>query len=197
MNIKINPKKIESEIINIIEHKQPATGTELLEIISKELNIDKKDAIEIMLILEDKEKIKFYNIDDSTQMSFNKYLFSRHSYWYLSTISLSIITILSIFIIPPKQINYLYIKYILGSIFIIFLPGYSLSKILYINSEINNIKLIALSLGISISLSSIIGLILNYTQWGIDLIPLVSIEFLLIIIFSTIGIMIEYNKKFS
>lgn len=195
MSTKVIDSKIEDKIIKIIESEQQPICAELLEIISTELNMSKEEVIKIILILEDKEKIKFINIDDSPQMKLSEYLLSRHSYWYLSTVILSIITILSIFIFPSNQSFYLYIRYILGSFFTMFLPGYCISKILYIDAEIEKLKLIVLSIGISISLSSIIGIILNYTPWGINLVPLMITYFILILFFSTIGIIREYNNK--
>jgi len=66
------------------------------------------------------------------------------------------------------------IRLLLGVPFLLFLPGYTLVSVLF--PEKNKItagERMALSFGISIVVAPIIGLILNYTPWGITVHPIV------------------------
>lgn len=66
-------------------------------------------------------------------------------------------------------------RIILGLIFILFLPGYALIAALFPSREsIDWIERIALSFGLSIAVTPLIGLLLNYTPWGIRLEPIVT-----------------------
>ncbi len=63
----------------------------------------------------------------------------------------------------------------LGLIFILFLPGYALIAALFPSGEsIDWIERLALSFGLSIAVTPLIGLMLNYTPWGIRLEPVVA-----------------------
>jgi uncharacterized membrane protein len=59
----------------------------------------------------------------------------------------------------------------------------------------DNIERIALSLGMSIALVPIIGLLLNYTPWGIRLTPIVLSLLALTLIFATTAIAREHQTK--
>jgi uncharacterized membrane protein len=65
-----------------------------------------------------------------------------------------------------------FMRYMLGSITVLFLPGYSLIEALYPDREsLKPLERLALSIGLSLALTPLIGLILNYTPWGIRLNP--------------------------
>ena len=57
--------------------------------------------------------------------------------------------------------------------FVIFIPGYCLIAALYPRKDsLDNIERLALSFGTSIAVVPLIGLVLNYTPWGIRLVPI-------------------------
>jgi uncharacterized membrane protein len=58
----------------------------------------------------------------------------------------------------------------IGLPFVLFFPGYMLTAALFTNkNSIGDIERIALSFGLSFAVVALIGLILNYTPWGIGL----------------------------
>jgi uncharacterized membrane protein len=65
------------------------------------------------------------------------------------------------------------LRIIFGLPFVLFFPGYTLMDALYPRkSSIKGIERIALSVGLSIAIVPLIGLILNYLPWGIRLYPI-------------------------
>lgn len=62
---------------------------------------------------------------------------------------------------------------------------------------LDTIERVALSLGMSIALVPIIGLLLNYTPWGIRLTPIVLSLLALTIVFATAAIIRENQAKTS
>ena len=65
-------------------------------------------------------------------------------------------------------------RYALGSVIVLFLPGYSLVEALYPDEgSLSPLERLALSIGLSLALVPLVGLILNYTPWGIRLSPVV------------------------
>jgi uncharacterized membrane protein len=70
-----------------------------------------------------------------------------------------------------------------GLLFTLFFPGYTLISALFPKQDrLGGIERVALSLGLSIAIVPIIGLILNFTPWGIRLYPIVISVTLFILI---------------
>ena len=60
------------------------------------------------------------------------------------------------------------VRIVLGVPFVLFVPGYTLIGVLFPkNDDLDGIERVALSFGLSIAVVPLIGLILNYTPWGI------------------------------
>jgi peptidoglycan/LPS O-acetylase OafA/YrhL len=68
----------------------------------------------------------------------------------------------------------LYLRYLLGTFYVLFLPGYVLVETLYPKGdELAPLERLALSIGLSLALVPLVGLVLNYTPFGIRLGPVV------------------------
>jgi uncharacterized membrane protein len=79
------------------------------------------------------------------------------------------VLILIILLFPSNII----LRIILGIPFLLFVPGYTLLAALFTKKkEMGGIERLALSLGLSVAVVSLIGFILNYTPWGIRLEPI-------------------------
>ena len=86
----------------------------------------------------------------------------------LAIISLSIFLILVIYLLPESAW-----RKIVGLPFILFFPGYSLISFLFPEKrDLDSIERVALSFGLSIAITPLIGLALNYTPFGIRLTPI-------------------------
>jgi len=89
------------------------------------------------------------------------------------------------------------IRLILGLPFILFIPGYILVFALFpakkTDRGIDTLERIALSFGLSIAIVPLIGLLLNYTPWGIRLEPILISNLIFIISIGLYGIY-RWNK---
>ncbi len=82
-------------------------------------------------------------------------------------------TVLTIVFIVTPKLNDTSVRTILGLLLILFIPGYSLIAALFPKKDdLEGIERLALSFGLSIAVTPLIGLILNYTPWGIRLTPI-------------------------
>ncbi len=85
-------------------------------------------------------------------------------------------------------------RYILGSFFVLFIPGYTLIEALYPQERsLSPLERVALSIGLSLALVPLIGLLLNYTPFGIRLYPVIFSLSALSIILSFIGAYRKYE----
>ena len=86
----------------------------------------------------------------------------------LIPLNLLVIVLIAAIILVPFNI----LRIILGLPFLLFFPGYTLVAALFTKKEgMGNIERVALSFGMSVAVVPLIGLILNYTRWGIRLEP--------------------------
>ncbi len=86
----------------------------------------------------------------------------------LSIVTLSILLTLIIYLFPESVW-----RKVIGLPFILFFPGYSLITFLFPEKRsLDGIERVALSFGLSIAVTPLIGLALNYTPFGIRLTPI-------------------------
>lgn len=79
-------------------------------------------------------------------------------------------------------------RQVLGLIFVLFLPGYAATAALFPeNDQIDGIERVALSFGLSIAIVPLIGLVLNFSPWGIRLDPILAAVSAFIIVASVVG----------
>ncbi|MGB9928792.1 MAG: DUF1616 domain-containing protein [Methanosarcina sp.] len=85
---------------------------------------------------------------------------------------IGLVLLTDIFVLIPG-LNESIFRNILGLPLVLFLPGYALIAALFpAKSDLDGIERTALSFGLSIAVVPLIGLGLNYTPWGIRLLPI-------------------------
>jgi uncharacterized membrane protein len=84
------------------------------------------------------------------------------------------------------------LRYVLSIPIVFFIPGYCLIAALFPKADdIDILERIALSIGLSIAVAPLIGLVLNYTPWGIRLEPVV----ISLTIFTLVMILIAHYRR--
>lgn len=93
-------------------------------------------------------------------------------------IAIIALVILSAIFITVPPLNGTPLRVLFGFVFVLFAPGYVFISALFPDKEeLGGIERLALSIGLSICIVVFIGIGLNYTPWGIRLIPiLISIS---------------------
>lgn len=92
------------------------------------------------------------------------------SYLVIAACLLTLVTIYAL----PAQFPLVIFRWVLGSVFVLFIPGYVAVEALFPKSrDLDGIERFALSVGLSLALVPLVGLLLNYTPWGIRLDPIV------------------------
>ncbi len=166
-----------------------------MKLVQPKFSVSEKVILERILHLQNQGKIALKENQALATPLLRSYIFSSKANWYWTIIAISIATTALVFILPENAYPLVYARYVLGAIFVLFLPGYSLIKTLFPTKEIDNIERIALSMGMSIALVPITGLILNYTPWGIRTTPVTLSLLALTTIFATAAIIREHQTK--
>jgi hypothetical protein len=192
---ELTSDEISQKILEIVKIEQPETVLNLVELANHKLGIDKDTILKYVIELENQGRLRLSQQPGSIPTEFNAYLFSSHATWFWIIIALSLSTTISVFTIPENAAPYIYIRYILGSVFVLLLPGYSLIKTLFPTREIDNIERTTLSIGMSLAIVPMVGLLLNYTPWGIRLTPVTLSLLSLTTILTITGLQREYTQK--
>jgi len=204
----LNKKQTENNelrdfILLVVEREKPRDVEQLTNMVQQKFSSPRHKIVEQVLKLQSEGKITLKETSPSIPLEFTKYLRSTQAFWYWTTVILTITTAILVFTVPEDAYPIVYARYLLGSIFVLFLPGYSLIKALFPtkvpistpSKELDNIERIALSIGISLALVPIIGLLLNYTPWGIRLTPITISLLALTLTLSTAAIIREHQTK--
>ncbi len=84
-----------------------------------------------------------------------------------------VLVILTAFFILIPPLDSTWVRTILGLPLVLFFPGYALIAALFPKKDdLDGIERVALSFGLSIAVVPLLGLGLNYTPWGIRLVPI-------------------------
>jgi len=201
-NKQLNPLSLDQSIIHIVKNKNPATVEELVKLAQQKHPLPQKEIIEHILNLQSQGKLNLKEKPSPPPPTMIGYFLSPQAYWYWITIILALTTLITVFAIPEKAFPAVYARYILGAIFVLWLPGYSFIKALFPTKvpiptgkkELDSIERAALSAGMSLALVPITGLLLNYTPWGITLTPITLSLLALTLTFATIAIIREYQS---
>jgi hypothetical protein len=182
-------------ILDVVMKNNPKTVKELVKLVHSKYPVPEEEILERILYLQSQGKIALKNHQAPVSHVLRSYIFSTKASWYWTIIAVAAATAALVFSVPENAFPIVYARYVLGSIFVLFLPGYSLIKALFPEKELDNIERAALSIGMSLALVPITGLILNYTPWGIRTTPITLSLLALTTIFATAAIIREHQNK--
>jgi hypothetical protein len=210
------PKKpaedeLDQQIIRTVEKEKPENVQQLIDKVQALSSKPKQEILDRILRLQQTEKIHLRPPQTPTPEKLTSYLRSNRALWYWITMSLAVATAIVVFTVPEGDFPLVYLRYVLGTVFILWLPGYTFIKALFPQNlpfaktlahsldtsekGLDAIERTALSIGMSIALVPIVGLLLNYTPWGIRLTPIVLSLLALTTVFATAAIIREHQTR--
>jgi len=189
-------------VIELIEREKPHSVQQLIELIKAETPMPAEEIIEQITELQAKDIIRLEEPPRSTSQSLSSYLRQTEAYWYWATVFLGVATTISVFTIAEDAYPVAHIRYILGSVFIFFLPGYAFTRALFPNHTpfqassraLDSAIRIALSVGLSLALVPVITLLLDYTPLGVRLLPILLSVLAVTLVSATIGVAREQRE---
>jgi hypothetical protein len=88
-------------------------------------------------------------------------------------LAVSLSTVLVVYAVPADSLLAV-LRWVLGSVYLLFIPGYVAVEALFPKGrELDGIERFAFSIGLSLALVFLVGLLFNNTPWGIRLTPIV------------------------
>ncbi len=162
----------DAKVYHALKVEKPKTVKEAVEKVSKRLGAEPEEVAKSLYRL---NKIGVIDVlDPSPPKTFIQYLTSVHAFWYWAVVATTLATLATIYVLPQRP-PFIYLRYVLGTVFVLYIPGFTLVEALYPkDTDLDPLERLALSLGLSLAVVPLIGLVLNYTPWGIRLTPVVS-----------------------
>jgi hypothetical protein len=189
-------------ILNFIYEKKPESIKQLVIMLKESLDFEEKVILNSVLKLQAEGAIKLE--DQSLQSLGNTpYLETGDALWYGATIAAAVLSAVLIFTIPDNFYPWIYLRNVSGIIIVLFLPGYALINALFpvekpnktSTGNIDAIERVALSIVLSIAIVAIVGLLLNFSPWGLDLHAVILSLLTFTLVFATVAAARKYNTK--
>lgn len=151
------------------------TVSELVNALVKDKGLKFKVAAKTVYVLWKRGELELAETNPPLKLA--NYVFHLENLWFWGLSALVAFTFSAVFLFDASPL--LYVRYALGGVFILFLPGATLIAALYPRaSELDELERFALSVGLSLAVVPLVGLVLNYTPWGITLAPImISLAF--------------------
>jgi hypothetical protein len=132
-------------------------------------------------------------IDSNPPRSLVKFVSSWSSAWFWLVLGFQVIVALSVFVLPQVD-PWIYVRYISGAVYVLYVPGAVFIEALYPKrDELEDLERFALGVGLSLALVPLVGLVLNYTPWGIRLNPIFAGLTLLVVGFACAAVYRKYS----
>ena len=163
---------LDKTILNTIKHEREVSLEDLVLRLSQKLDLRDYDLAKRIYRL---EKLKLIAIEDpAPPRDYISYMLSHRSLWFWLTVAVVWISLASIYVLPQNT-PLIIIRYVFGALFVLYIPGFTLIKALYPREEdLTPLERLALSIGLSLAMVPLVGLVLNYTPWGIRLTPIAA-----------------------
>ncbi len=117
--------------------------------------------------LKKEEEIEVF--ESNTEVSFLNYIKNiSESFPFWLTVLISSIMLITIYLLPQTLTSF---RIVVGGILVFLIPGYASIQLLFPAKDMEITQQVVLSVGLSLAIVPLIGLLLNYSPWGLRLEP--------------------------
>jgi hypothetical protein len=139
------------------------------------------------------EEGKIQLVDLNPPRRFFEFFRFEYSAWFWFTLGFVGLLFYAIYLMPQIY-PFTYFRYAVGAIYVLYVPGFTLIEALYPKkTELERLERFALSIGLSLALVPLVGLVLNYTPWGIRLDPIFAALGILTVALGLAGVYRKYS----
>jgi len=186
----MNEKKYDKMLLDFIKENNPDNLETCIYYLKRSTDLSIEESKQIILELIDDKKITIEK-DETYADNFLSYVISLNSLWFLSvmitsTFLLSILSIYRVSLWPPFRI-------IFGSIYLFFLPGYSIYKLIFTLKENDLLEIIFSSLAISITFVPLLGYLYFISTGSSNFFPFIYLLYFFTLITGALGKYKEYR----
>ncbi|MFX1293615.1 MAG: DUF1616 domain-containing protein [Promethearchaeota archaeon] len=196
-------KELEGDLLKLFKEKKDQTADQIIQLIMENYSLDKELILKTIkkLFKEGKIELKEPIHAEASPQSLKEFIFHSMNYDLWLCVLLVIITIPIALFIPENafesgdglSIFFGVVRLIIGTIFVVFLPGYAVFTMLWPTSEKEDLTRFGIAFGLSLVIVPILGLILNFTPLGLTFISILII----ITLFTLIILCITFIRRYQ
>jgi hypothetical protein len=172
---QLQGKRLDEQVLAYLRKNESTTVEQLYDVLrSGTPSLTKDEVVNLVWQLVERGEASVEDVPPAAR-SIREYLsfWQRNLSFYLPLVA-SLATLLVVYL-APSSFPLIALRWVLGSMFVLFLPGYMAVEALFPKGrELDVIERFALSVGLSLALVPLVGLLLNYTPWGIRLDPIMT-----------------------
>jgi hypothetical protein len=185
----------EQALIQVVGNHHPETLEKAIELARLKLADGDESVTDSVLRLESQGKLLFEKPSATIPSSLARFFLSSSALWFWVVFVSALATTVMVFMVPENAFPLVYARYVFGGVFVLFLPGFSLIKALFGRKELDNIERLALSIGLSLALVPLAGLLLNYSPWGIRTTPVTLSLLALTLVFASAAVVRDFSVR--
>jgi hypothetical protein len=185
-------------LLQLVQQRQPESVRELARMAHEDFWVSKDAVLDVIMALERAGKITLTPPGAVGGGGLWAYL-RRGAGWYWRTLGFVLLTSVVVTWLPDTWWPWLYLRYVVGMGFAVWVPGYSLVKALFpaggTGTGAGVAERFALGFGLSLALVALVGLLLDYSPWGVRLVPVVVTLDVLTVVLATVGVVREAQAR--
>ena len=170
-----HPQTVEQQTLTLLERQGASTVESLFgKLKAKTPTLTEDEFTDVVWRLSEEDRVELEDIPPATKIIQDYLRRWDRNLWFYGAVLTALLTTLVIYTLP-EDLPLVAVRWVFGSVFVLFVPGYVTVEALFPKGrELDGIEKFALSVGLSLALVPLIGLLLNYTPWGIRLTPIIT-----------------------
>ncbi len=188
-------KSLEELILDVLDTKQPENVKELIQLVQEQVDATPKDIEKEIKRLHQKGLV---SLEEPTlqKEDFSSFLAPKKSRWFWIVISITLLSFVSILVIPETGTPLSYVRYIFAFILVAFLPGYCLNETLFPKEDaMDVIERVTFSIGLSFAATALVAFFLSFTPFGLTLATALPTLGSLVIILDVVALIRKYKAQ--
>ena len=185
---------LRAELKNTINAKHVVKIGELARLVGVGTSVDEDDFIDELEALADQGAIELKEPTYEAKSMFEYLSEPNLSGWFWCSMALTVAAVLTIALVPnvfPVNI----FRWLIASAFVLYMPGYCLLQFLFSRKgDFDGIDRILFNIGLSLVVISMVGLILNFLPWGIELVPITVALTIFVVLFTLLAALRKYSS---
>jgi len=193
--MKHNQGSLEILIEEILRTDRPDTVEDLIRLVQeRRKDVSSERVVSIVESMKEEGRIELGVPLPKVETFFEYLKLSSENRWFHLVVMATFATLLAIYVLPDTYPIVVF-RWVAGAVFLLYLPGYTVIRALFpAKEELDELVRFVLSIGLSLAVTPLVGLLLNYTPWGIRLDPIVVSLSLFVMVLSLLGAYRKYKR---
>jgi hypothetical protein len=165
-------RSLEAQALECIKNGPILVEALYLELKKRSATLDAADVTELVWRLVREGRIALEDMPPPTDSVVRYLQIWDENIWFYVALTTSILALACVYLIPTSSML-IPLRWVLGAALALFIPGYVILKALFPSGrDLDTFIRFALSVGLSLVATMMMGLFLNYTSWGIRSAPI-------------------------